>query len=114
MQVKTARTDGVTIVSIDGEIDGRTAPQLEAGLASWPGRDRVLLDLSGVSYLSSAGLRALLLIHRRVAGENGGRLVLAGVAPTVVDTMKVTGFLRYFVLLETQADAVAALLEAVT
>jgi anti-sigma B factor antagonist len=113
MQVQTVRMDGITIVSIDGEIDGRTAPQLEAGLASWPGRDRVVLDLSGVSYLSSAGLRALLLIHRRVAGENG-RLVLAGVASTVADTMKVTGFLRYFVLLETRADAVAALLEPVT
>jgi anti-sigma B factor antagonist len=110
MQVQTARKDGVTIVSIDGEIDGRTAPLLEGGLASWPGRDRVLLDLSGVSYLSSAGLRTLLLIHRRVAGENG-RLILVGVAPTVADTMKVTGFLRYFVLLETQRDAVAALLE---
>lgn len=110
MQVQTARKHGITIVSIDGEIDGRTAPELEAGVASWPDRDRVLLDLSGVSYLSSAGLRALLLIHRKVSGENG-RLVLAGVAPTVADIMKVTGFLRYFVLLETQGDAVAALLE---
>ncbi len=113
MQVQTIRRDGITIVCIDGEIDGRTAPQLEAGLASWPGRDRVLLDLSGVSYLSSAGLRALLLIHRRVTGENG-RLVLAGVSPPVADIMKVTGFLRYFVLLETQGDAVATLLEEVT
>ena len=73
-----------------------------------PGRAGIgyVLDLSGVSYLSSAGLRALLLIHRRVAGENG-RLVLAGVSPPVADIMKVTGFLRYFVLLETQGDAVA-------
>ncbi len=112
MQVQTARQDGITIVSIDGEIDGRTAPQLEGGFASWPGRDRVVLDLSGVSYLSSAGLRALLLIHRRVAGENG-RLVLVGVAPTVADTMKVTGFLRYFALFETRGDALGALLEEV-
>jgi len=112
MHVETVRTDGITIVSIDGEIDGRTAPQLEGGLASWPSRDRVLLDLSGVSYLSSAGLRALLLIHRRVAGEDG-RLVLVGVVPAVVDTMKVTGFLRYFVLLETRGDALATLLEEV-
>lgn len=112
MQVQTARKDGITIVSIDGEIDGRTAPQLEGGLADWPGRDRVLLDLSGVSYLSSAGLRTLLLIHRRVVGESG-RLVLVGVASTVVDIMKVTGFLRYFVLLETRGDAVTALLEEV-
>jgi anti-sigma B factor antagonist len=112
MQVEIARKDGITIVSIDGEIDGRTAPQLEGALASWPGRDRVLLDLSGVSYLSSAGLRALLLIHRGVVGENG-RLVLVGVAPTVADIMKVTGFLRYFVLLATRNDALTALLEKV-
>jgi anti-anti-sigma factor len=108
MQVQTVTNAGITIVSIAGEINGRTALQLEGGMAFWPHTGRVLLDLSEVSYLSSAGLRTLLLIHRRVMGENG-RLVLVGVAPMIADTMKVTGFLRYFVLVATRDDAQAIL-----
>lgn len=105
-----ARTDGgVTVLEVTGEIDGRTAPafqeQVLAGLAP---EARVLLDLAGVTFLSSAGLRALLLAHREATGRRA-RLVLVGLSEELRTTMGATGFLKFFTVRESLVEAVAAL-----
>ena len=64
--------------------------------------------MSGVSYISSAGLRALLMLYRQMTA-NDGRVVLAGLTENIKDVMMVTGFLEFFDDYDTLQDGLAAL-----
>lgn len=64
-----------------------------------------MLDLGEMTYLSSAGLRVLLLAYRR-AQESGARIVLVDLPPDVREVMSATGFLDFFeVLGQEEAEA---------
>lgn len=96
MDVQLHEDDEVTIVRVRGEVDASTAPALrEAVLKAATPDGRLLLDLSGVSFMSSAGLRVLLVLHRTIDGSRG-RVVLVGLAETLRETMAATGFLKFF------------------
>jgi len=91
----------ITVVALDGELDGKTAPEVQDKVLPLVEPEiRILLDLSKVPYMSSAGLRMLLSIYRQVTGKKG-RIVLVGVAEEIRDTMSVTGFLKFFLIHET-------------
>jgi anti-sigma B factor antagonist len=104
------RTDGaVTVVSLDGRLDSRTAAQVHRELREvMPEHPRILLDLSRTSYLSSAGLRVLLLVHRQ-AQSTGSRIALAAIADDVREVMSATGFLEFFTVSDTIEHGVEAL-----
>jgi anti-anti-sigma factor len=86
------------VIHVEGQIDSKTVTalrefidtELQDGLS-------VVLDLSAVPFMSSAGLRTLLTLHRRTQ-EMGVALALVGIAPEIADTMKVTGFYDYFTI----------------
>jgi anti-anti-sigma factor len=106
----TQRTAGeVLVVRLAGELDGRAAPAVQSRLAELcaAGRD-VLLDLAGLTYLSSAGLRTLLLAHRW-AQAAGRRLALAAVPDRPADVMAATGFLGFFELFDDTDAGIKAL-----
>ena len=104
MQLEMLMDGDVAVVALAGSLDGATAPDLRQYLDQLvPGRCPVLLDLSRMSFLSSAGLRALVVICRQ-AERNGARLTLAGVPAEVREVMAATGFLEFF----TVADTVTA------
>jgi anti-sigma B factor antagonist len=96
METQVQEYDGVTIVRIAGEVDGSTAPVLQDEVLAYaqPGC-RLLLDMSLVEFMSSAGLRVMLLLHRQISGGNG-QLMLVGLSQALQDTMAATGFLKYF------------------
>jgi anti-sigma B factor antagonist len=104
------KVDGVNIIAtVNGDIDGKSAPQVQAELlAALQSGSRLLVDMSGVVYLSSAGLRMLLLLYRQVAIKKG-RVVLVGVPEEIRDTMSMTGFINFFTLAETREAGLAAL-----
>ncbi|HEX2621574.1 MAG TPA: STAS domain-containing protein, partial [Phototrophicaceae bacterium] len=68
----------------------------------------ILLDMSHVTYLSSAGLRMLLLLYRRIR-ENNGKMVLTGLTEEVADIMQITGFLDLFSTFDKRATGLQAL-----
>lgn len=109
MNVETQEAGDVVVVRLVGELDGRTAPRVEDSLVAviQPGC-KVLLEMSGVSYMSSAGLRILLLLYRQITGQNG-RVVLVGLQELLRDTMSITGFLDFFEDYESIAEGIAAL-----
>ncbi len=99
----------VCLCSATGSIDARTAPEIqEAALPVLQGGGKVALDLSGITYTSSAGLRMLLLLHRH-AQASGGTIVLAGLRPEVAEVMEATGFLGSFTCAPTAEAAVELL-----
>jgi anti-anti-sigma factor len=92
MKIQTKKQENTLIVSLDGKIDGATAPELEAELIGWldQGETALILDLREVFYVSSAGLRVVLLAAKRL--RSGGRLAMAGVQPEVKEIFDLAGF----------------------
>lgn len=104
------RVEGdVTVIAFDGALDSGTAGAAQQELEQLvPAHGAVLLDLSRMSYMSSAGLRVLLLVYRW-AKNSGTRVTLADVLPDVREVMAATGFLDFFEVADSVADGVAAL-----
>ena len=83
-------------VALSGRLDTITAPEFQAQvLPLVADATTFVLDCSELSYLSSAGLRTLLLIHKRLMAK-GARLALDGVVPSVRDVLDLTGFSGIF------------------
>jgi len=84
------------IIRLIGEIDAASAAVVQQKVMplSVPGC-KLVLDLTNVAYMSSAGLRMLLSVYRQISG-NQGRIVLVGLSDELKDTMSMTGFLGYF------------------
>ncbi|GAA1685159.1 STAS domain-containing protein [Nonomuraea sp. NPDC048882] len=109
MQLRHQIRNGVTVVTLDGRLDSETAPRVQQDLrALLPGEGQVVLDLSGTVYMSSAGLRVLLLIYRH-AQSGSLRLALTGLTPDVRAIMDATGFLGFFTVVESVDEGVEAL-----
>ena len=111
MELAPKRFAQATVLSPAGRIDHATADRFKTALLDHlerhAGADGVVLDLAGVEYMASAGLRALVLAARQ-AKARGGRLVVAALQPVVREVFEIT---RFTLVLETFAsvrDALAA------
>lgn len=83
-------------VAVSGRVDTNTAPELMAFVEGLSGELTGLsIDCADLEYVSSAGLRALLVAHKRVA-RGGGALVLEHVGRDVLDVLTITGFSSIF------------------
>ena len=90
------KLDGTTLsVSVTGHIDTVTAPQLEAEL-SLDAVEELVIDISGVAYVSSAGLRVFLSSYKTMAKKGG--MTIVGAQPAVLEVFKITGFASIFKL----------------
>ena len=85
-------TEGRQItVALAGRLDTTTAPQLEAELSAvLDGAETLILDMSALEYLSSAGLRVILAAHKRMSRQGG--MVVRHVNATIMEVFEVTGF----------------------
>ena len=92
MKVTTEKKENTTVLIVEGDVDTLTAPELDnAVAAAAPGCEKLIMDLGGVDYISSAGIRVIVKTRRTVGGEG---LTLRNVTPNVTDVLKMTGFLR--------------------
>lgn len=100
----------VVVARLSGRLDSQSAPSAEEQLTQLIGneRPRLAIDLSNLEYVSSAGLRVLLLVARKVQ-QAQGKLALFGLAPGVRDVFSISGFDTIF----TVRDNAAAAMEAV-
>jgi anti-anti-sigma factor len=91
--------DDVVIMPVSGRVDAVTAPQLNKTVHEQIDRGArfVLLDLSAVPFLSSSGLRSLLLIRKELM-TLGGELRLAQLQPQVHEVFTLTGFVQVFAI----------------
>jgi anti-sigma B factor antagonist len=109
MEINVRSVQGITVIELAGELTWKSAPEAQGRiLAAAPEGGRVVLDMSRVSYMSSAGLRLLLMVYRTVTGK-GGHPLLVGLTPDVKNTMSHTGFLDFFAYRDNLDDGVAAL-----
>ncbi len=106
MDISENSRDGALVISAAGRMDSTTAGALEAVLPARVKENKaVVLSLADVPYVSSAGLRVL-LIGAKAAKAAGNRLVITGVAPAVREVFDISGFSKIFTI---EADVDAAL-----
>jgi len=91
--------NGRMVVAVSGRVDTNTAPELSAALQLDSVKD-LLIDLSSVPYMSSAGLRCLLVAQKSMSAT-GGVMRLADVSPTVMEVLDLTGFSSIFTIVKT-------------
>ncbi len=93
MKTTQYSTDSGDVVQIEGRVDASTAKELETAVmaAVGSGDGLLVLDMEAVDYISSAGLRVLLIALKALAAK-GRRLALAALNPDVLDVVKLTGF----------------------
>ena len=110
MEIRTHARDQVTVVELIGDIDGNTAPEAQTkilALVDKPGA-KLILDMGAVPYMSSAGLRLLLVMYRKIVGK-GGKVVVANIPASIASTMEATGFLDLLMHRDSVDAGIAAL-----
>ena len=106
MEIATKKAGSAVVVSVTGRVDAVTAPEFEKGLlALMAGGDHTLvLNLAGLEYISSAGLRSILSTAKQLKAQNG-TMLFAGLQGPVKDVFKISGFGSIFKIFETEEEA---------
>ena len=92
MQITTNISNQNLIISLSGRLDTITSPQLEEEINrnSFDEIEMVTLNMRGLEYISSAGLRVILMLHKKLAGTNG-KLKLINVNDMIMEIFTMTG-----------------------
>ena len=91
MKIDFNKENNVLNVSIEGRLDTTTAPSLEETLNEDMGEAKnLILDLKGLEYISSAGLRVLLAAQKKM--QKLGSMKLINVCENVMEVFEITGF----------------------
>lgn len=90
MSLQIEKKNNATL-ALTGRLDTVTAPELEKAVAELlPQADSLVLDMGGLEYVSSAGLRVILKAYKALNGKGG--LKLTGVQEAVREVFDITGF----------------------
>lgn len=110
----THRTENeITIVNVTGKLDTTTSATFDSYLrdTAGPGASHCVLVFDKLDYISSAGLRSVLMAAK-LFGAKKGKLVLSGLSGAVKDVFALSGFDRVVRIDATEADALAFIRQA--
>jgi anti-anti-sigma factor len=107
MIIVSRQAEGAMIMSFEGRLDGQHAQTAEASFQTLAGQGhaRFVFDFAAMQYISSAGLRVVLVAAKKVKSVQG-RLICASMNEQVRDVFEMSGFLS---ILETAASTEEAL-----
>ncbi len=109
MRVNVKSNEDIALIELEGSLDGKTAPEVQRQvLPGAEGHGKVILDMTKVEYVSSAGLRILLLLYRQLKAK-GGKIVLVGMSEEIKDVMSNTGLIKFFLVADSPDAGIAAL-----
>lgn len=98
MTIEKKQDGGSVTLLVEGRVDTTTSPELQGAiLAAFQSANLLTIDMEKVAYVSSAGLRAL-LIGQKTAGSKGASMELAHVAPAVRAVLDSVGFTQILTL----------------
>jgi anti-sigma B factor antagonist len=109
MDVSTVNYKRCSVMTVTGRIDSNTAPEFEETLKELVGggQHNLVLDLSGVEFLSSAGLRGM-VSSLKACKNGGGTLALAKPSSRVVEVMQLAGLTALFTVFDDVTAAVGS------
>ncbi len=109
MDLKGYNDGGAFVVKANGRLDTISAPEFEKTISSWidQGQSRFILDLEELEYISSAGLRSILLSAKRLKAVKGS-LSFCCLSPMVSEVFSLSNFSSLFPLHDTLEKALRA------
>lgn len=93
LELSERQEQGWSVLVVNGRLDSTTVEEFSAKCATWinASQTNVVLDLSGLQYISSGGLSSILGAAKRVQARNG-RLAVTGLKGLVKEVFAITGF----------------------
>lgn len=111
MQIRNKTYGDVLVLSPEGRIDHANSEDFRQALSPFVERcnthgERMVLDLAGVDYISSAGLRCFMIAEKQAKAQ-GGTIVVAGMQPVVNEIFEISRFTLVFATFTSVRDALA-------
>lgn len=110
MDLTSNNEQGVLTVRVTGRLDSTSASKFESGVNSLSSGSKtsVVVDMEKLEYISSAGLRAILLLTK-AANANGSKLMLCALPSQVKEVFKISGFDKIIPIHGSKAEAISAI-----
>lgn len=109
MEITEINEGNCTILAVSGRLDTTNYTQLEKQVTDLTdgGRNRLLIDCSAMDYISSSGLRILLMALKKVTATRG-KFALCGLQENIREIFEISGFTSIFEIHPTRQEALAA------
>ena len=107
MKIAAKKESNALVVTVSGRMDAVTAPEFEKSIAAFiaQGEKAFVINLGGLEYISSAGLRSVLLLGKTLQ-DKGGALRLANLGGMVTQVFELSGFSALFPTFDSVASAI--------
>jgi len=108
LSIETDNTQSISVMKVIGRVDSETAPEFEQALLQLlnDNRNKIVLNLQAVEFLSSAGLRAMVKALKS-AQSGGGDIRLVSVSEPIEGILLTVGMMQMFKMFSTNAEAAA-------
>ncbi|MFP4325128.1 MAG: STAS domain-containing protein [Desulfonatronovibrio sp.] len=109
MDITSSRKDKALIITAAGRLDTTTASDFESKCLEIisPDDKNIIIDLQGVEYISSAGLRSILSVGKKIRSD-GGNLAFCNLKGMVQEVFEISGFSSIFTIHDTMEQALEA------
>lgn len=109
LSLETDNTHEITVMKVKGRVDSDSAPELDAALTKLlqENRNKIVLNLQAVDFMSSAGLRAVVKAYQ-AAKRSGGDVRLAAVSNPVEVILRTIGMMQMLQMYPTDQEAMAS------
>ena len=106
MNLKKEKIKNFSVLNIEGRIDTANSPSFEAEIDQIynSGEKDIIINCSGMKYISSSGLRIFLIAQKRAASIRG-KLHLCDMQPAIREIFSISGFSTLFRIFDTQEEA---------
>lgn len=110
MEITKRKEKNVAIVAVSGRIDAITAPDFEKNLDELiaAGERAILIDLTALGYISSAGLRSILSSAKKLKALSG-EILFTGLQGPVEEVFQISGFKSIFKIFLSEAEALGSM-----
>jgi anti-anti-sigma factor len=101
MKIEGKKENGRIIVSVEGRMDAVSAPDFDRKCEEWiaEGESVFIVDFGGLEYISSAGLRSLLILGKKLSAKKG-KVVIAALKDVVKEVFAISGFGSIFTVVD--------------
>ena len=108
LSIETDNMQTISVMKVKGRVDSETAPELDDALTKLlqSNRNKIVLNLQDVNYMSSAGLRAMVKAYQS-ANKSGGDVRLAAVSEPIEVILRTVGMMQMFKMFSTSEEAAA-------
>ena len=106
MEITVTKSGDINVVCIEGRLDTTNYGELEAQLTGLTDKNEkiILMDLSKMEYISSSGLRILLIFLKKLKAVEG-RFMLCGMSAEIRDIFEISGFVNIFEIFDDKEAA---------